>query len=45
VGGVKPAGHQLVLPKSTMLSTNSVPLVAPIGASCLLQDKSMDACL
>jgi hypothetical protein len=33
---VKPAGQQLVLPKSTMLGTNSVPLVAPIASSCLL---------
>jgi len=33
---VKPVGQQLVLPKSTMLGTNSVPLAAPIGASCLL---------
>ena len=34
-----------VLPKSTMLGTNSVPLVALIGVSCLLQDKRLDACL
>jgi hypothetical protein len=33
---VKPAGQQLVLPKSTMLGTNSVLLATPIGASCLL---------
>jgi hypothetical protein len=30
---VKPAGQQLVLPKSTMLGTNSVLLATPIGAS------------
>jgi hypothetical protein len=33
---VKPVGQQLVLPKSTMVGTNSVPLATPIGASCLL---------
>jgi len=33
---VKPLGQQLVLPKSTMLDTDSMPLAAPISASCLL---------
>jgi hypothetical protein len=39
VGEYEASRQQLVLPKSTMWGTNSMPLAAPIGAFCLLQDK------